>query len=758
VINVTVSAQSGASGGTPSTPRGPLRVALLGNPNVGKTTLFNALTGLRHHTSNFPGTTVEARVGWCVLHADQPPAPPSAPPAASPAATAAPPAADSTAIEVVDLPGIYSLELEQIEARVCRDALAGTLTPGSDIREPDVVCVVIDASNLARNLTLLGEALRRRLPTVVALTMVDVARNHGRRVDATLLAQRVGCPVLPINARDGGSVAPDSTAAPATTVIGPAGLVPHLRAAGQSGAVPTFTPPGDEVALRRWAEDVASAVTTRLGPGPSAVPAPAPPVAGPVADTVTDRLDRLLTHPVSGTLVFLALMAGLFVTIFTMAQWPMGWIESVFSLLSSAVGWLLPEGLLRELLTDGVVHGVGATVIFLPQICLLFFLISLLEDTGYLARAALVMDRVLRPFGLPGHAFVPLLSSHACALPGIMACRTIPDRTERLATILVAPFMTCSARLPVYVLLTGLLFPDSPLHQALAFIGCYALGMLAGVGSALLVRRTLLRGAGRPMAIELPSYKLPSLRTALLTSIDRGLMFLRKAGTTILAICLVLWWLGAFPKVGPSPEAQALRDRAAALVQTAGPRPSDTPNTTPNTTPSTTPDPALAPQRAAWTEHDNLLTNADALQAAHAKANSYLGMVGRAAQPAFEPLGLDWRLTIGVMASFAAREVFVSTMSVVITGREEDGDAAPNITGGIRHQLATALRDDGRTLVFERRTCWVLLVFYVLSMQCLPTLVVTARESGSAKWALLQLTWMTGLAYALAWLVGLLAA
>lgn len=756
MINLTVSAQSGASATSgPATPPGPLRVALLGNPNVGKTTLFNALTGLRHHTSNFPGTTVEARVGWCVLQPE-----PQTTAADTASSTPLPAASAPPAIEVVDLPGIYSLELEQIEARVCREALAGTLTPEADIREPDVVCVVIDASNLARNLTLLGEALRRRLPTVVALTMVDVARDHGRRVDATLLAQRVGCPVLPINARDGGSVAPDSTAAAATTVIGPAGLVPHLRAAGQSGAVPTFTPPGDEVALRRWAEDVASAVTTRLGPGPSAVSAPAaapaaPPVAGPVADTITDRLDRLLTHPVSGTLVFLALMAGLFVTIFTMAQWPMGWIESVFSLLSSAVGWLLPDGLLRELLTDGVVHGVGATVIFLPQICLLFFLISLLEDTGYLARAALVMDRVLRPFGLPGHAFVPLLSSHACALPGIMACRTIPDRTERLATILVAPFMTCSARLPVYVLLTGLLFPDSPLHQALAFIGCYALGMLAGVGSALLVRRTLLRGAGRPMAIELPSYKLPSLRTALLTSIDRGLMFLRKAGTTILAICLVLWWLGAFPKVGPSPEAQALRDRAAAVVQTAGPRPSETPSTTPNTTP----DPALAPQRAAWTEHDNLLTNADALQAAHAKANSYLGMVGRAAQPAFEPLGLDWRLTIGVMASFAAREVFVSTMSVVITGREEDGDGPDaSSTGGIRHQLATALRDDGQTLVFERRTCWVLLVFYVLSMQCLPTLVVTARESGSAKWALLQLAWMTGLAYALAWLVGLLAA
>ena len=653
----------------------PARVALLGIPNTGKTTLFNRLTGLRHRTGNFPGTTLEARVGRINIgggtHANA---------------------------SLVDLPGTYSLEIDQLEADTCRRVLDGRLTEGGGAASaPDAVVVVLDATNLSRNLVLAVEVLRRRLPTVVALNMMDLARNQGLSINLDILRERLGCRVVAINARSG------------------EGVDALLSALGQTlsdSAPPSRTPPGgrsvDDRALHTWAEELheASASTTR--------PMPAP------GSSATDKADRILTHPVLGLVAFVTIMAGLFMAIFSLATVPMDLIDGLFAHAGDLVGRVLPEGILHDLIVNGVVAGVGATVIFLPQICLLFFLISLLEDTGYLARAAFVMDRVLRPFGLPGHSFVPLLSSHACALPGIMAARGIPDRRERLATILVAPFMTCSARLPVYVLLTGLIFPHSPLGAALAFIGCYALGILAGVFSALIARRTILRGPTRPMALELPSYKFPSIRTAFITMYDRGLMFLKKAGTVILAICIVLWWLGAYPHVQPPAEVTALREQAAA-VQTAQPE-----------------------------QAEELTLKADRMEHQHQAANSFLGHAGRIAQPIFAPLGFDWQVSIGVLASFAAREVFVGTMAVLIVGDELDaGEAAAD--QGVREQLASAQRADG-TAVFSTPTAWSLLVFFVLAMQCLPTLVVTAREAGASKWAFVQLAWMSGVAYVAAFI------
>jgi len=681
-----------------STPR----VALLGNPNTGKTTTFNALTGLRHKTSNFPGTTVEARIGATVLKRGdgQPP----------------------IAAEIIDLPGIYSLELDQLESAICRDMLAGRITPAGDaLAEPDAICLVLDATNLARNLPLLGEALRRRLPTVVAVNMIDLARRAGTSVDAAALSRAVGCPVVCISAKSGEAMSTLRTVI-ADTVT--------------TGVVPTFTPPGDEQGLRRWADQtfvrcVSRAADSGNGAGKAGARRA---MADPLADNATDKLDRVLTHPVAGMAIFALVMAALFVSIFSIAKLPMDLIDTVFTSLSSLVAGALPAGLLSDLLVNGVIAGVGATVIFIPQICLLFFLIGLLEDTGYLARGAFVMDRILRPFGLPGHSFVPLLSSHACALPGIMSTRCIPDPKERLATILVAPFMTCSARLPVYVLLAGVLFPGQPVMAALAFIACYALGIAAGILSALIARRTILRGKARPMALELPSYKVPSLRTAIINTYDRGLIFLKKAGTIIMCICILLWWLGAFPRVAAPEAAIKLREQAAAM-QAAAPAisPSDS-----------APSPSAVPQPVEAQVAD-LLAQADRVEHRHAKANSMLGIIGRTAQPALSPLGVDWQLSVGILASFAAREVFVGTMSVVIAGSEESDDDAENVR--IRDTLASALRDDGKTLVFNRPTSWALLVFYVLAMQCLPTLAVTAREAGHIKWAILQLVWMSGIAF-----------
>jgi len=681
------------SGAGPERPRsGAARIALLGNPNTGKTTLFNRLCGLRHKTSNFPGTTQESRIGtvrrdaarngrssFSSLSTQHPPPSPRHP-------------APGTTLRLIDLPGVYSLTLAQSEAEVCREVLAGEVSPGGEGEgPPEAICIVADATNLARNLAFVGEMLAQRLPMVVALNMIDLAHRAGIRPDCAALEEALGCPVIACCARSG------------------AGL-DELAAALARARVPNRTPPGDRAALEEWADEVASnccRYAAAAVSGEKRTPAR--------GSELTDRLDRVFTHPVAGPLVFAGVMAALFYGLFKVAGVPMDLVDQVFGRLADLVHSVVPAGIIRDLLADGVVRGVGSTVIFLPQICLLFFLISLLEDTGYLARAAFLMDRLLRPFGLPGHAFVPLLSSHACALPGIMATRAIPDRRDRLATILVAPFMTCSARIPVYVLVTGILFKDRPAMAALAFVGCYALGIAAGLFSALVARRTILRGKGRAMALELPTYKIPSLRTALLTTYDRAMVFLKNAGTNILAICIVLWWLGAFPHVAPPSRAVELRERAAMVAP---------------------PDPSLTPG-----VREDMLAEADRIEASHAKAESYAGRLGRFMQPVFAPLGYDWQLTVGVLTSFAAREVFVSTMAIVVTGSDDTDDP------GIVQTIRDARRSDGVTPVFTPATSWSLLVFYVLAMQCLPTLVVTAREAGGVRWALLQLAWMSGLAY-----------
>lgn len=708
---------------------GVRRIALLGNPNTGKTTLFNRLCGLRHKTSNFPGTTQEARIGILKAH---------------------PSAADASTTHLIDLPGVYSLELEQNESEICREVLAGNLSPrGEPAAAPSAVCVVVDATNLSRNLLMVGEVLSRRLPTVIALNMIDLARRGGVLIEPRELERQLGCTVIECSARSGEGV-------------------DRLVDACTNARISNRPPPGSREGLEAWSDEIyALCVGHRhgetAGPGQRELTAQGPlaPLAIAAASRVrtaalTDRLDRAFTHPVIGMGVFLAVMAALLFVVFQIATYPMDWIAAIFD---GSSGWvadwqpawlrellgggltgliehLMPSGILQELLANGVVSGIGATVIFVPQIALMFFLISLLEDTGYLARAAFLMDRLLGPFGLPGHSFIPLLSSHACALPGIMATRVIPNRRQRLLTILIAPFMTCSARLPVYVLVTVLLFRDRPGMAALAFIGCYALGVVGGLASALVLGRTILRGRARPMILELPTYKLPSLRTALMTTWDRSIVFLKNAGTNILAISIVLWWLGSYPKVQP-PEAVVQMRQMASEMRDA--RLSDSSvHDNPSATPSTPR--ATAPLASRLQRADELDADADHLQAADAKARSFAGRLGKFIQPVFAPLGYDWQLTIGVVTSFAAREVFVSTMAVVVTGQEDAEDES------VLAKIGAAQRDDG-TPVFTTATCWSLLVYYVLAMQCLPTLAVTAREAGGVKWAMLQLVWMSAIAY-----------
>ncbi len=639
----------------------PVRVALLGNPNTGKTTLFNRLCGARAKTANFPGVTVEHRSG-----------------------TAAGP---DGPVEVVDLPGTYSLALELPESRLCRDCLDGRI--GDMV--PDVAVLVLDANNLHRNLQFAAGALRRRVPFVAAVTMTDLAAKRGLTLDARQLEQRLGCPVVCVSGRTGEGA--DELLAQATRAAR-LGMSPELEATRYSALPPAAA---DSAAVAAWASD---AVAASAG-GPRA--------RGRAEDSLRDRLDAAFTHPVAGILTFIVVMAGLFACIFWAASFPMDAVDWMVGHAGAAVGGLLPDGPIRGLLVDGVIAGVGVTLVFLPQICLLFFLITLLEDSGYLARAAFAVDRVMCRFGLPGQAFVPLLSSHACALPGILSTRLIPDRRDRLATILVAPFMTCSARLQVYTLLITLLFAGRPIVAAAAFVGCYALGAGAGLFSALIARRTILRGPSRPMVLELPPYQWPSLGTALLTTWDRGMTFIRNAATVILSISVVMWWLSAYPQAPENPQAARMRADAEVAV-----------------------DPAAA---------EALRGEADRLQARAQQAGSFAGRIGSAAEPLFSPLGMDRQLTVAVITSFMAREVFANTVCVLA--------GAPGDDVHDRDVLATIggmTRDDGSPL-FTPATCASVLVFFVLAMQCLPTMALVRRETGEWRWVILQFVWMSAVAW-----------
>ena len=649
-----------------STERPP-RAALLGQPNTGKTTLFNRLCGSRAHTANIPGTTVESRVGLAVT--------------------------THGALEIMDLPGIYGLSLEVPESKLCRDCLDGRI---GDVA-PDVAVIIADATNFSRSLRFASHALRRKMPCVIAVTLSDDARRKGFSVNAAALSECLGCAVVITSGRTGEGVSELADAA--------------LRAALHGISLESFEerlhhlPPStvSESDLAKWANDVLAEVAS-----------------GRMSSTsrVSERVDRALTHPVAGLAAFIVVMSLLFASIFWLAQFPMHALDFIFGTAGDFVRVVMPAGPLRDLCVDGIIGGIAGTVVFLPQICLLFFLLSLLEDSGYLARAAFAADKFMRRFGLPGQAFVPLLSSHACALPGIMSTRLIPDAKDRLATILVAPFMSCTARLPVYVLLISLLFAGRPWLAGLAFVGCYATGAIAGLLSAFLVRRTLLKGPARPMLLEMPPYRKPSIKIALWVMYDRGVLFIKNAGTMILAICVVMWWLSAYPKVAPSVEVLKMRAETSVVAQQA--------NVNPEVVKS-------------------LENQANLQEARDQQLGSMAGKIGVIAEPLFRPLGFDHQLTVAVLTSFLAREVFVSTLMIISSTDSNDESS-------LLEKLSQNRRADG-TLLFTIPTAASLLVFFTLAMQCLPTLALVRRETQSWKWPLLQFVWMSGLAWGMSWIV-----
>ncbi len=707
----------------------PRRVALVGNPNTGKSTLFNALTGLRQRVANYPGVTVEVKLG--ALQIDDL-------------------AIDDRSIELVDLPGMYSLAGHTPDQLLALDVLLGRSGHGD---RPKAIVVLADATNLERNLFLVSQLLELGVPTVIALTMADLAAAAGTRIDAVELERRLGAPVVAVVATQRRGLA-ELKSAIARALASPAPHRPRLLAELDShidqlheqllrkhrdlaridveralidrgGALEKrlVERVGAEVrtqleALResfggahaitereaearyRWASETLDGVV----------------LPGPGRRRWIDRVDRVVAHPLLGSLIFIGLMTLTFQAVFSWATPAMDRIDGATGAIAAAITRTLPAGALASLLADGVVAGVGAVVVFLPQIITLFAFLLVLEDSGYMARAAFMMDRLMRASGLSGQSFIPMLSSFACAVPGIMAARVIPSRRDRLATILAAPFMTCSARLPVYALLISAFVPDRKILavlsiQGLVLLGLYLLGIASGVITALILKRTLLRGPTPTFLMEMPPYRWPDLRSVAIRLIERVRIFLRRAGTVIFVVAIVVWALAYFP------HSRAVSKRFDDLR-------------------------AQTTRSVAATDLVNEIHALDNAEAAAHLENSALGRVGQAVEPVFRPLGWDWRVASGVIAAFPAREVVLATLGTIYAVGSEVDEHDQGLIASLRN----AVWPDGRP-VFTLPMALGLMVFFALCLQCGATVAAIRRESGSWRWPIFAWCYMTGLAY-----------
>jgi ferrous iron transport protein B len=688
-------------------------IALVGNPNSGKTTLFNALTGMRQKVGNYPGVTVEKKEGRTLL-------------------------ADGSDIALLDLPGTYSLTPHSPDEKITTDVLLGH---ASHTRVPDLVVCVVDASNLERNLYLVSQLIDRHLPVVIALNMIDVAERGGARINVRALERELGVRVIPTVASKGTGVVNLKAAMRSTiraTGIARAWRLPEpvekecQELVGLLQEHHHLSPPVafHEAITLLAAEDALTGHSDRFAPEllqhvkkdhekldflgfdrhslfvesryewVKQVCARAVTQAYHPSLSASDRVDRILTHKVWGLLIFLGLMALVFQSIFSWATIPMDWITGGFDWLGHHVTLLVPPGDLRDLIVNGAIAGVSAVVSFLPQILFLFLFLGLLEDTGYMARAAFIMDRIMSTVGLHGKSFIPLLSSFACAIPGIMATRTIENPRDRLTTMLVAPLISCSARLPVYTLLIAAFIP--PKHvlgvfslPAMTLLALYLTGLLAAVTVAWLLKKTLLKGAPPVFIMELPPYKIPSWKSIMLHMWERSVLFVKRAGTILLGVSIILWFLGTYPKLDGATPAEQL-------------------------------------------------------------THSFAGKAGHLIEPLIRPLGFDWKIGVGLIGSLLQREVFVSTMGTMYNIHAEK-------TGNGSVSLREHLHNDrdpvtGRP-TFTILTALCLMVYYALAMQCMSTVAVLRRETNSWKWPLFQFTYMNSLAYGATFLlyrVGLL--
>jgi ferrous iron transport protein B len=605
-------------------------VALIGPPNAGKTTLFNCLTGLRYKVANYPGVTVEKKSGRLCLK--------------------------ESACEIIDLPGLYSLHGESEDEAVSERFLEGVVR----LKRSFLAVIVVDSSNIERNLPLVSQILEKGYPAVLALNMIDEAQASGLQIRESLLSQMLGIPVVKISAK---------------LKLGLTELKNEIEQKlkipeNKTGSFPLKIEGRDEIAdinsRYNWANEIFKQ-TVR--------------VESAKQQSLTAKLDRFLMHPVLGLIFFAFVMGLVFQGIFTWAQWPMDQFDNLVVWISKSLSAVIPEGKLQSLLVDGIVAGVGGVLIFIPQITILFFFIGILEDTGYLCRAAFLTDRLMRPFGMQGRSFIPLLSSFACAVPGIMAARTIYSRSNRLITILIAPLMSCSARIPVYTLLIAAFIPATKVAglslQGLTLLSLYLMGVFAALAAGFCFKKFLFKKEPALFVMEMPPYRRPSLKKIIREVYDRVLTFVKSAGTVILLCSIILWFLGSYP-------------------------------------------------------HQEGLSASEAMQI------SFAGKIGNFLEPVFRPLGFDWPIVIGIFAAFAAREVFVSALATFYSIENSDA-AAKSLT-----DLLTQKYQSGE---FTLASAIALLVFFVFACQCVSTLVICRKETGSWKWPILMFIYMTVLAY-----------
>ena len=693
-----------------------LKIALAGKPNSGKSSLFNQLTGLNQRIGNFPGVTVDKLVGYCKLN-------------------------EETSAEIIDLPGIYSLYPRSLDEKI----VVEILTDKKGENFPDKVAVIADATNLKNCLLLLTQLVDLRLPVVLALNMMDLAAKSGLSLDVKKLSEALDIPVVMINARHGHGIdnlkreLASNTPVSSKEIFHPVSGVEnalkeiqdHFNLEAPYEAFQYLQQPENLLSLKaeqrtyirtiasrekffphkyqgaetigryEFIQDVLDKVVMKSG--------------GQEWRGTTKRLDKILTHKVWGYLIFLSVLFLIFQSVFALAQIPMDAIDRGFADLSAFLGARFPDGPLFELISSGIVPGIGGIIIFIPQIAILFGFISLLEETGYMSRVVFLMDKIMRKFGMSGGRVVPLISGMACAIPAIMATRTIDNWKDRLITIFVTPLMSCSARLPVFTILVALIVPHQRIWgvvslQGVALMGLYLLGFFAAMLSALLMR-TIIKSKERSfMIMEMPTYRMPKWSNVGYTIIEKTKTFVFEAGKIIIAVSIVLWVLASYGPPDVMNEA-----RATVRAQTRN-------------------------MQLTQEEYENRV-------AAYKLEHSYAGTIGKWIEPAIKPLGYDWKIGIALITSFAAREVFVSTIATIYSLGSTDDNAT------IKDRLKDELNPDTGGPRFTPAVGLSLLVFYTFAMQCMSTLAIVKRETKGWKWPLIQLFYMTGLAYFSAFVV-----
>jgi len=642
------------------------KIALIGNPNTGKTSLFNHLTGLRQHVGNYPGITLDKKWGDCKLD-------------------------DSTVAQVLDLPGVYSVFPRSNDERVVIDILSNPSHPDF----PEALVVVADATNLERNLLLYTQVHDLGIPAVLVLTMDDVNRSGGVQIDKTLLSKRLGgATLVTVNARTGEGV-------------------DRLKKALLNSVLSERPEPFSSVhpiSIRDNAEAQQSDAEIRFKAIHTLLigvirKAPAS------SSQHTRRLDAILVHRIGGYVIFLGVLMLIFQFIFRLAAIPMDFIDGWFVQFSMWAKEHMPEGVFTNLIAEGIIPGIGGVLVFVPQIAILFFFLSLLEESGYMARVVFLMDRLVRPFGLNGKSVVPLMSSVACAIPGVMATRTIPTFKDRIVTIMVAPLMSCSARIPVYTLLIALVIPSERVWgvfdlQGLVLLGLYTMGLFSALAVAGVMNRFIKSGEPGFLILEMPPYRRPRWKEVGINLVEKVRVFVWDAGRVIIAISVLLWALASY---GPSERIALAQEQA--MSNAAGE-----------------------------------LTEGEL--AAVRLENSYIGILGHAIEPVITPLGYDWKMGIALITSFAAREVFVGSMATIYSVGEDF-----EVNTALMDRLKEERREDTGAPVYTIASGISLMVFYVYAMQCMATFAVVRRETKSWKWPVIQLVYMGVMAYLAAFII-----